>query len=272
MTKPPVLGLALGGGAAKGWAQLGVIEVLEEAGIRPDLIVGTSIGAVVGACYAAGKRAELSELARKVSWFDVLQLADPTFFATGLFKGERFMRELGSLLGDARFEDLDIRLGVTAVDLVSNQLLVLSEGSVIEAIRASIAIPGLFTPVQRDGAILVDGGIKSIVPVGSCREMGAAFVIAVDVTGDYENARNAAGLSNDPNAKPKMAGVARAAFAMVVKEFARNQLLRDPPDLVIRPPIDAIPAYDFTKAETLERIGAAAARQALPDIQTALAA
>jgi NTE family protein len=175
--------LALGSGSARGWAHIGVIRALEEAGVRPDLVCGTSIGALVGAAYAAG------ELERFEQWVVALGITDVVTFmdlslSGGLLKGERLVDFFRRTFADRPIESLSLPFGAVATALASGAEVWLREGSTVEAVRASIALPALFTPANRNGDLLVDGGLVNPVPISLARAMGAEIVIAVDLNSD----------------------------------------------------------------------------------------
>jgi len=176
------IGYALGGGAARGLSHIGVLKVLEEYGIYPDIIAGTSIGAIVGALYAGGyKPIEIEQIVLGLDWKKLVYLVDMTLPISGLLKGKRVVSLLTSILGDLTFSQLGYAFACVATDISNGAQVVLRDGSLIEAVRASISIPGIFTPVAIKGRYLVDGGLVNTVPVSVCREMGAGYVIAVNV-------------------------------------------------------------------------------------------
>lgn len=179
----PVIGLALGSGAARGWAHLGVLRALEAEGVQPDIICGCSIGAFVGAAAATGELAKLSEWVEALRWKDVVAMLDVSL-KSGLIKGERLIQFFQRRFVDRDFSELETRFACVATDLETGREVWLREGSVADAVRASIAVPGLMTPVVRGGRILVDGGLVNPVPVSLCRAMGADLVIAVDLGSD----------------------------------------------------------------------------------------
>ena len=176
------IGYALGGGAARGLSHIGVLKVLHDRGISPDIIAGTSIGALIGALYAGGLEPnEIEQLVLGLDWKKLLYLMDMTLPLNGLLQGKRVVSLLKSILGDTTFTQLRCDFASVATDIVSGEQVVLREGSLIEAVRASISIPGIFTPVALKGRYLVDGGLVNTVPVSICREMGAEYVIGVNV-------------------------------------------------------------------------------------------
>jgi NTE family protein len=180
------LGYALGGGAARGLFQIGVLSVLEEYGVTPDIIAGTSMGSVIGAMYASGLKArDLKQIAYGIDWKRVMRLTDIVALPrSGIIHGKRIMALLKSVLGDITFSQLQFKYAAVAADLYSGQQVIFTEGSLIDAIRASISIPGIFKPVYYSGRYLVDGGLVNVVPVSVCRDLGADFVIAVNVIPD----------------------------------------------------------------------------------------
>ena len=192
------VGLALGGGSARGWAHVGVIRALEHAGVHPDLVCGTSVGSLVGAAYAAG------ELDRFEQWLLGMRMKDVVGFmdvspSGGMLKGERVMEFFRRNFVDRPIEELSMPFAAVATALHTGAEVWLRDGSTVEAVRASIALPGLFTPVLRDGMMLVDGGLVNPVPVSLARAMGADFVIAVDLGADKLGRRLAA---DDPVEAP----------------------------------------------------------------------
>ncbi len=179
MRHKPKMGLALGAGASRGFAHIGVLQVLEENGIRPDYIAGSSIGSVIGALYASGVTPKMME---GISYNLNAKLAyDLGFSKRGFIQGKRIEDLIKLLTKNKDFKDLDIPLAVTAVDLITCKRIIINEGKVYKGVRASISIPGVFQPVYKDEQVLVDGGILERVPVNVVRQMGADFVIGVDV-------------------------------------------------------------------------------------------
>lgn len=177
---PPRIGLALGSGSARGWSHLGVIKALERAGIRPDIVCGTSIGALVGAAYAAGEHERLEPWARSLTWSSVASLLDWKL-GGGLMAGGKLTAFFSRHFADPGIEHLPRTFGCVATDLASGREVWLRSGPVIGAVRASIALPGVFTPAVHEGRLLVDGGLVNPVPVSLCRALGADIVIAVDL-------------------------------------------------------------------------------------------
>src|SRR5947208_723767 len=181
MARRPKIGLALGAGSSRGWAHIGAIRALEERGVKPDLICGTSIGALVGAVYASGELDQLESWVTGLAWTQVVRLMDITWKG-GLIRGQRLFNLFRATFQDREISELEIPFGAIATELTSGREIWLREGKLLDVVRASIATPGLFTPVIRNGAILVDGGLVNPVPVSMCRALGADLVIAVDLS------------------------------------------------------------------------------------------
>lgn len=177
------VGLALGSGSARGWAHIGVIKALEEQGIKPDIVAGCSIGALVGAAYCGGQLETLEEWVTKLSFWDVVRLLDVKMMG-GLIEGESLMASFEDKLRDVNIEQLQTPFAAVATDLASGREVWLQEGPLPSAVRASIALPGLFSPVRDEGRWLVDGGLTNPVPVSLCRAMGADVIIAVNLNSD----------------------------------------------------------------------------------------
>ena len=200
--KPRKLGLALGGGAARGWAHIGAIRALEEAGIRPDVVCGTSIGALVGAVYANGDLQWLEEWVSRLTWQSVLRLLDIKF-SGGLLGGKKVLDVFARQFNERTIPDLGKPFAAVATELDTGREVWLQEGSIVDAVRASIAIPGIFQPVFHDGAWLVDGGLANPVPVSVARAMRADCVIAIDLNNDILNGRDFGGPT--PEMPPRIA-------------------------------------------------------------------
>ena len=185
----PTIGLALGGGGAKGWAHIGIIKALAEQGIVPDVVAGTSIGALVGGAYCAGQLPQLEAWVRDLRWSQVVSLLDVRF-SGGLIQGDKVFSQLGMGLEKVGFEDLAVPFGAVATDLERGTEVWLREGGLMPAIRASAALPGLLSPAKINGQWLVDGGLVNPVPVSMCRALGADFVIAVDLNSNSLSQRS----------------------------------------------------------------------------------
>ena len=194
-------GLALGSGSARGWAHIGVIQALAKAGIQIDYVAGTSIGAVVGAVYASGNIESLEDVVLQLDWKQIVYFFDVVFPKSGLIDGNKIADFIRSHVKERNIEDLPLPFCVVSTDLATGAEVVIREGDIIEAVRASISVPGIFTPVQKDDMVLVDGGLVNPIPVSVVREMGADFVIAVNLNHDIvgKKAINKPPISNPEN-------------------------------------------------------------------------
>ena len=256
--KVPKLGLALGGGAARGFAHIGVIQVLEENGIKPDLVVGTSAGSLVAAFYASGKTgAQLQWLADTM---DESQLTDWTipFMSRGMLRGEALGRYVNSQLNGAKIEDLKMPLGIVATDLQTGDGILFRRGDIATAVRASSAVPSVFEPVRIGNKDYVDGGLVSPVPVRSARQMGADIVIAVDISSRPEDAKTS-----------DMLKVLLQTFSIMGKSISQLEMAQA--EVVVRPALPDVGSAEFTARQKSIEAGRAAMRLALPALKAALA-
>jgi len=189
------LGIALGGGAARGWAHIGVLQVLKREGIDIDIVAGTSIGALVGAVYCAGWLDEFALRVANFDWKQILAFFDPVIPKSGLIDGRRISDFVRHFVKDNKIEDFTKKFAAVCTDVLSGEEVVLHQGNVIEAVRASISLPGIFTPLKLSGRLLVDGGLVNPVPVSVARQLGADIIIAVSLRGLTQ--RNEAPISRD---------------------------------------------------------------------------
>lgn len=255
--KPPRIGLALGGGAARGFAHIGVIQVLEAAGIRPDLVVGTSAGSLVAALYASGKNgAELETLALTM---DEGAITDWAFPSRGLIRGEALARFVREHTGSLPIEKMKHPLGIVATDLDNGQGVLFQRGDLGTAVRASSSVPAVFQPVKIGDREYVDGGLVAPVPVRYARQMGADLVLAVDI-------------SSPPDGQPTTdtMKLLLQTFAIMGKSINRFEL-RDA-DVVVRPPLVGVSSADFTSRVRAIRSGREAATEMLPALKARIAA
>lgn len=252
MGKELKVGLALGSGLARGLAHIGVIKALLQAGIRIDCIAGTSMGSVVAALFACGMKVKMMErLARRISrrtWIDF------TFPRMGLIAGERLEELLYLLTGRRKFEEVSLPLAILAVDLISGERVVLRCGSIARAVRASCAIPGIFNPVEYGGRLLVDGGVLERVPAKTVRDMGADFVIAVDV-----------GYYIEEYKINHIFDVLSRANEVMSREIGLLQPQKA--DILIMPDMKDVAPFHFHLADEAIARGEDAARQALPGLK-----
>ncbi|MDO9516341.1 MAG: patatin family protein [Syntrophales bacterium] len=191
MTTARKIGLALGSGSARGWSHIGVIQGLREEGIPIDMVCGTSIGAIVGGALAAGALEQLDEWVRELSWTDIIGFMDVMFPRSGLIEGEKIIKFFRKNFKDPNIEDLPMLFAAVATDLMSGREIWLREGSLMDAVRASISMPGIFVPFKQNAQWLVDGGLVNPVPVSLCRAMGADIVIAVNLNSNLVGKRRA---------------------------------------------------------------------------------
>jgi NTE family protein len=289
----PRIGLALGAGAARGWAHIGALHELNAMGLVPDVVVGSSIGALVGGCFAAGRLDELESFARSLNRRRVFGLLDFSFSGAGLIGGDRLRVRLQESIGAMRIEDLPVRFAGVATELGTGHEVWLRRGSLIDAMRASYALPGVFEPVRLGRRWLIDGAVVNPVPVSVARALGAervvALSIAIDGTGrgatrhdgvetelleEIEEeaqpaARRVAGLlrRNRSNASaPGLASVMVNAFNITQDRLMRSRLAGDPPDVLINLKVGRVGVFEFDRAEELIALGRDAVRRARDDL------
>ncbi len=305
----PRIGLALGAGAARGWAHIGILRTLDAAGIRPDVVAGTSVGAVVGACYAAGKLAALEEFARSLTKRRLFGLMDFSFSGAGLVAGGRLKARLEEAMGDTRIEDLSMTFTAVATEMGSGHEVWLDRGHLVQAIRASYALPGIFEPVKVNDRWLFDGALVNPVPITVCRAHGAELVISLNLNTELRRAtvreealaedalaemavqapvaqtslggilpslRARSGLfrrqfSTPADGPPGIATAMVDAFNITQDRIARSRLAGDPPDIAINAKLGQIGFFDFHRADEMIDLGREAARKALPEIRELLA-
>lgn len=260
------IALALGGGAARGWAHIGVLRALDEAGIAVGMIAGTSIGALVGGCYLAGKLDELEAFARSLTMRRIASLLDLTIGGSGLFGGMRLTKRMQEHLEGLSIEDLEQPFVAVASELNTGHEVWIANGSLITALRASYALPGIFEPVRSNGRTLVDGALVNPVPVTVCRSYEQPLVVAVnlhyDLYGRSAVVKHNVGPPNGdllrrdeaPAMKLGMTGVMVQAFNIIQDRIARARLAGDPPDLALHPRLSDIGLSEFHRAgEAIDR-------------------
>lgn len=287
------IALALGGGAARGWAHIGVLRALDEAGIEIDMIAGTSIGALVGGCYLAGKLDELEEFARSLTKRRMFGLLDLHIGGNGLFGGMKLDARMQQHLNGTTFADLDKPLVCVAAEIRTGHEIWLSSGSLITAMRASYALPGVFEPVACNGRMLVDGALVNPVPVSVCRAHEQQVVVAVnlhyDLFGRAAVIKHSADMVDAATAEPGPAadrgaserearlgimGVMVEAFNIIQDRISRARLAGDPPDLSLQPKLGHIGLSEFHRADEAITLGYEATRANLNELkrlQTVLA-
>jgi NTE family protein len=266
------VGLALGSGAALGMAHIGVIKALREANIPIDMIAGTSMGALVGACYAAdGQIADVEELALMANLRKITRLLDPKFtlIRVGFLSGQRVEDFLKPIIGDRDVNQCKIPFAAVATDIHSAKQVVITRGSLLTAVRASISIPVVFVPVNYDGSYLVDGGTLNPVPADVVKSMGATFVIAVNVLTDPRK-RQHLGLTGNMKSRraPSMMNTLIQSIYMMEYEMFRASILKA--DIMIEPDVSNIEIYEFNRGPEAIEAGYKAAVDVIPEIQKLL--
>jgi NTE family protein len=274
-THRPSVGLALGSGSARGWAHIGVIRALEKAGVRPDIVCGTSIGALVGAAYAAGELDHLESWVLQLGIGDVVGFMDISL-SGGVLKGDRLMEFFRRNWADRSIDKLGVPFGTVATSLRTGAEVWLRHGSTLDAVRASISLPGLFAPVRWEGSLLVDGGLVNPIPVSLARAMGADIVIAVDLGSDILGRRfrvasapeapadtahnwmrrlqeNLSTLAPEKSpyepAMPSMLDVLTTCMDIVEVRIARSRMAGEPPEVVVAPRLARLRLLDFHRAK-----------------------
>jgi NTE family protein len=302
----PSIGLALGGGAARGFAHIGVLRVLLKHGIKPDIIVGTSIGAVVGACYAAGKLDELADWATGLNTRRILGYLDVSLGGSGLIGGDKLAKRLEESLGNMTFADLPCKFAAIATEIGTGHEIWLTRGRLVEALRASYALPGIFSPVRLGGKWLVDGALVNPLPISTARALGARLVIGVNLNADrfghgttisshgsdeaddllyaaMKAPGNGFSRMFDPErrlkrqmlggaGRPGVSTVMVEAFNVMQDRITRARMAGDPPDVLISPRIGHIGWFDFHHAAASLQHGTEAAERAMESINEAVAA
>jgi NTE family protein len=304
----PVIGLALGGGAARGFAHIGIVRTLVAHGIVPNVVVGTSIGAVVGGAYATGHLDRLEDWARSLQPRNIISYLDIRLNASGLIGGTKLAAELEAAMGPSLIEDLPVKFATVATEVRTGHEIWLTHGRIVDAMRASYALPGIFAPVLVGDRWLVDGALVNPVPVSAARAFGAEIVIAANLSSDVF-AHSTTVYSHGPAAGAAMAATPEVmdpappkrgfgkffsaertvkreffgaagrpgistimvdAFNIMQDRITRARLAGDPPDLLISPRVGQIGWFDFHRADDLIAHGARAAERAIESIQEAI--
>jgi NTE family protein len=300
----PVIGLALGGGAARGFAHIGIVRTLIAHGIVPNVVVGTSIGAVVGGAYAAGQLDTLEEWARSLQPRNILGYLDIRLNGSGLIGGDKLASQLEAAIGSTLIEDLPVKFATVATEVRTGHEIWLTHGRIVDAMRASYALPGIFSPVLVGDRWLVDGALVNPVPVSAARALGAEIVIAANLSSDvfthsttiYSHGpaadapeavvepappKRAFGKLFSPErtmkreffgggGRPGISSVMVDAFNIMQDRITRARLAGDPPDMLITPRVGQMGWFDFHRADDLIAHGARAAERAIESIQEAI--
>lgn len=305
----PRLGIALGSGSARGWAHIGVLRALSEAGIEPDIVCGTSIGALVGGAYVSGQLDALDDWARSITLFDIVGLLDVTLVRGGMIAGARLFKGLRKLQPDRLIEELPKPFAAIATDFATGRELWLQKGSLLDAVRASASLPGIFPPVKLGGEWVVDGGLVNPVPVSVCRALGAEVVIAVNLNGDLtsrnvgprfgrrrrqllrkrepdvlntlsarlrQEFRGTANFLSSQLLRPRQKGpgffeVLAGTIYIMQDRITRSRMAGDPPEVLVAPQLGHIRLLDFHRAEDTIDEGYACVKPLLGVIERAVA-
>ena len=297
----PTIGLALGSGLARGFAHIGVLKALTRHGIKPSIVAGTSIGALVGGCYLAGKLHELEEWALALNRRKVFGYLDFRVRSAGLIGGNRLTSILQDYFKDTMIEQLPSPFIAIASDIATGHEVWLRKGNLIDAMRASFALPGVFPPVEVNGRLLVDGALINPVPVSPCLALGSRMTIAVDLNADLIGKATKPGqrfqtvtgfdiFSSDVDPEdqkifsggmtqrifrreqnnPSLFGVMVSALNIMQDRLTRSRLAGDPPDVHIKPQISHIGLLEFERAKEMIEEGEAAVERTMPDIRAAM--
>jgi NTE family protein len=299
----PTIGLALGGGGARGFAHIGVIRALIEHGLKPDVVVGTSIGAVIGGCHAAGRLDTIEDWARGLTRRGLLNYLDVSLSGSGLIGGGKLAARLDEALGDTLIETLPVRFATITTEVGTGHEIWLTRGRLVDAVRASYALPGVFPPVSLDGRWLVDGALVNPVPVSAARVFGARLVIAVNLNSDILGRsitmggdrpepdetpapepprRGLRGLFGPERAlkrqffggsrRPSIPTLMVDAFNIMQDRITRARLAGDPPDVTLSPRLGHVGWFDFHRAQEAIDVGARTAERAFAEIDEAISA
>ena len=303
------VGLALGSGSARGWAHIGVIQALGEIGIEPEIVAGTSIGAIVGAAYAGDQLEMLDEWVRSLSWKKIVKFLGMSPLSGGFIQGEKLYEFAQTHIQDMTIDSLPRTLGVVATDLDTGREVWFQDGPLLEAVRASIGLPGLFAPVNLNGRWLVDGGLTNPVPISLCRAMGADVIIAVNLNGDIvgKHARNRKGrnikasmsenaeaafldrissqlkhslhetgdelwsrLFGESHDAPGMLEVLASSLNIMQDRITRSRMGGDPPEIILSPRLSHLGLMEFDQANIAIAEGRAAVQRMKPALEQIL--
>ena len=300
----PKIGLALGSGVARGWAHIGVLRALERYGFKPDIVAGTSVGALIGGAYLAGRLDTLEAWVRALTKVKVVSYLDFRVRGGGMIGGSRLVEAMQQHLGNTRIEDLPVPFVAIATDLVTGHEVWLRSGSLVDAMRTSFSLPGAFEPMLMNHRWLVDGALVNPVPVSACMAMGAQMTIAINVNADIigKQRRNGSSIPSiagfdllqeiekvkAPGSRSKLSALARRVFrrepsqpsmfgvmisslGIVQDRITRSRLAGEPPDVHITPRLGHVGLFEFDRADEIIAEGEAAVERALPDLRDALA-
>ncbi len=298
--KRPSIGLALGGGVARGWAHIGVVQRLDELGIRPDIVAGTSVGALVGGCWLAGHLPALEEWARSLTKTRMLTYFDVMLGGSGIMGGKRLEKAMRRYLPATDISQLPQKFIAVTCELATGHEIWLTDGDLAEAIQAAYALPGVFPPRAQNGRWLIDGALVNPVPVSACRALGARVVIAVGLHADafgqgvmqrkkkFDQLTDEGGgleeaakgnlterlmlrrLFHAGQNAPGVGSVMLASFNILMDRVTRARIAGDPPDVLMTPQAGHIPLLDFDRADELIKLGRDAVDQQIRELESAL--
>jgi NTE family protein len=296
------IGLVLGSGLARGWAHIGVLRGLKRLGLEPDIVAGCSVGAVVGGLYLSDKLDALEEWTRSLTKKRIISFLDLRLRSGGLIGGNRLTDEIARHIGDTRIEDLSKPYVAVATDLVTGHEIWLQKGKMVDCMRASFAMPGVFPPLRMNGRYLFDGALVNPVPVNACRALGADMVIAVNLNADIigkarqpgssiptaagfdlmkmiDQSGDEGGPSVDSlsrrvfrreSSNPSLFGVMVAALNVMQDRISRSRMAGEPPDVMIAPRLGSFGLLEFDRADDLIAEGEMAVSRVRPEIADAL--
>ncbi len=280
LTKSKKIGLALGGGGARGCAHIGVIKALQEAGIPIDYVAGTSIGSIVGAALASGDIKKFEDYLMGIKWNDVVKYFDPSVPHRGLFKGKSACKLLEQLLTHNDFKDLKIPFTAVATNLETSEEVRLNKGNVVDALRASISLPGIFVPFKRGNEYLVDGGVVNPMPVNVVRDMGADIVIGVDLNYEFiqeklkskrkkQLAKNKIHEWLTPE-RPNIIDVIESSVFIMQSQITEKNVAIYKPDILIHPVLGSAGLFDFHIAKRMIKEGYEQMKKQIPKVRKLL--
>ena len=307
LTPQPKIGIALGSGSARGWAHIGVIQELAKIGIIPEIVAGSSIGAIVGAAYASNQLDKFDSWVRSLTWKEIFNYIDISIVGGGFIQGEKLLELARTCIEEDSIESLPRQFGMVATELDTGREVWFQDGSILDALRASIALPGMFTPVKINGRWLVDGGLSNPVPVSLCRAMGADIVIAVNLNGDIVGKHNRKQIkpntsidnkSNDNETtllervtsqlknslheqkdillsrlfgdsldSPGLFDVTASSINIMQDRLTRSRMAGDPPDIILSPRLSELGLMEFDQAAIAIEEGRACVQRMRPALE-----
>lgn len=281
--KQKKLGLALGGGGARGCAHIGVIKAIEEAGISIDCIAGTSIGSFIGGVFATGNLKKLEKILIETKWKDVIKNFDPVIPKKGFFEGKKFEKLLNQIISKPDFKNIQVPYAAIATDLLSGEEVVIKSGNIIKGIRASVAIPAMITPAKIKNRYLIDGGVVNPLPVNVVQKMGADVIVAVDLNRQFVMEKKKAKTQKRKKIPlrgkianwlrpeyPNIIDVIENSIFLMQDQLTQKNLLTHKPDFLIQPNLGSAGIFDFHKAKGMIDEGYQQAQKIIPKLKKLL--